>query len=1537
MASPCAGRTIRIGDAPSRLHGSRMLGFRVTGGALLLIAMVLLAILAMPGLAAAQTLLITQPTFPLTPVGQSVTENFVITINSGGNSVVFNSFALAPGFSDFTLGTITGCTVDGITINTSGAVCTVPITFAPKLPGNASAPMPVARSAPLLVSDVENGGPVQYAFGVTGSGTSPLPVILPGIISDIVGNDVAAMNDLAPPSGYAGDGGPASGAVFNGPTSLAVDNAGNIYISDTGNCVVRRVDKVLQTINTVAGVGQTCGQGIDGEAATASLLSGNTGIALDAAGNLYIVDTGNSAVREVSAATGLIQTVAGTLNASGFSGDNGLATTALLSNPISIAVDGYGNLYIGDAGNQAVRKVQLSTGIITTIATPVYATGITVDSLGDVFIADQNTASILRVDAVTQAITTWNDLGSSIESVAGNLAIDASDTLHFTLQGSNDIYKLPPGSEAPIIEAGSNLGLVGNRFGTGDGGPATQAGLNIPSAVVVDGTGSLYILEADGVRFVDSTGTQPTQVNFAPVAPLSTSSPPQNILLFNGDIATPVGGVPNPLDVYFNGLSEPFATVPVTQGQDCSMASMVTDIQLNPAAFCTLSMIFTPQQNGGVSSSTSLFETSSATPLTQTINLIAVGGTAAVTLTPSQLTFLDSVGVTTPPQVLTLTNNMPNSIAITGMSFVTNAAGGTSWAETNNCPAMLAGNSSCSIAVTYTPSGGVLFNNLDVYYLLSPGQGNYSGYVQADTEGDGFNGGGNLNPSSVAFGQQSVGSTSAPIAVELSSTGAPPTYTWPLVINSITIGGNDASQFAISGTNCGLTVAVGSSCTIYVEFKPLTDSPAGGTQPFSATLNVAFNSGNSTSLSIPLSGFGTGAAPLAISETITLSDASALVPATPFAITETVHLSDTSALMAQTPLAISESINLSDSPAAVVPTQLMIAEMINLTDAPALTASVPLAINETISLSDSPAVVLPTPLMIAEMVHLSDAPTLTASIPLSFSETIHIADTPDAVEALLVPVTETIHISDTPAAIHSLVVAIAEAVHVTDAPSTTLSLLVPVSESVHIIDTPAVTASLLVPVNEAIHITDNPAMIQSLLVPITETIRISDFPAAVESLLVPVTETIHILYAPANIESLLVPIAETIHITDTPANFESLLVPVTETIHISDVPAPVESLLIPVTETIHILDAPADIESLLVPIAETIHIADTPATIESLLVPVTETIHISDIPAAVESLFVPVTETIHILDAPADIESLLVPIAETIHITDAPAIIESLLVPVIETIHTTDIPAVVESLFVPVTETIHILDAPANIESLLVPIAETIHIIDAQANIESLLVPVSEIIHTADTPAPVESLLVPVSEIVHITDAPAVIESLLVPVTETIHITDTPATIQSLLVPITEAIHATDTPTVVESLLVPVTETIQIIDTPANIESLLVPVSEIIQIADTPAAVESLAVPVSEIVHITDTPAVIESHLVPVTETIHIADAPAMIQSLLVPIAETIHATDIPAVVGSLFVPVTEMIHIIDAPANIESLLVPIAENIHITATPDWP
>jgi hypothetical protein len=243
---------------------------------------------------------------------------------------------------------------------------------------------------------------VTDAAGATATGTFAI-TINPGLINTVAGNGTP---------GYSGDGGAATSAQLSSPSRLAVDRSGDLFIADTGNNVIREVVQATGNIITVAGSG-TAGYSGDGGPATSAQLSAPTGLTLDGNGDLFIADAGNNVIREVMQATGSIITVAGNGTA-GYSGDNGAATAAQLNGPLSVAVDMNGNLFIADAGNNAIREVAQATGTIVTVAGNGSAgysgdgglatsaqlngpDGLAVDASGDLFIADTGNDSIRKV------------------------------------------------------------------------------------------------------------------------------------------------------------------------------------------------------------------------------------------------------------------------------------------------------------------------------------------------------------------------------------------------------------------------------------------------------------------------------------------------------------------------------------------------------------------------------------------------------------------------------------------------------------------------------------------------------------------------------------------------------------------------------------------------------------------------------------------------------------------------------------------------------------------------------------------------------------------------------------------------------------------------------------------------------------------------------------------------------------------------------------------------------------------------------------
>jgi hypothetical protein len=278
-------------------------------------------------------------------------------------------------------------------------------------------------------------------------------VFTPGLLSVFAGQAFV--------SGFSGDGGAATSAEINGPVGVAVDSEGNLYIGDSNNNRIRKVTVSTGEISTIAGVGEFTDVLGDGGPATSAQLNSPTGVALDSSGNVYIADTNDSLIRKITVSTGIITTVAGNASLStGFAGDGGPATSAELENPVAVAVDASGNIFISDTANNRVRMVTASTGIISTIA----GTG-TAGFSGD-------------GGAATSAMINGPE----------GIAVDTSGNAYFADVGNSVIRKITVSTGIISTIAGTGRGGF-----SGDGGPATSAELSGPASVAVDPAGNVYI------------------------------------------------------------------------------------------------------------------------------------------------------------------------------------------------------------------------------------------------------------------------------------------------------------------------------------------------------------------------------------------------------------------------------------------------------------------------------------------------------------------------------------------------------------------------------------------------------------------------------------------------------------------------------------------------------------------------------------------------------------------------------------------------------------------------------------------------------------------------------------------------------------------------------------------------------------------------------------------------------------------------------------------------------------------------------------
>jgi len=510
-------------------------------------------------------------------------------------------------------------------------------------------------------------------------------------------------------SGNGAVGGQATETALSRPSGVAIDKSGDIFIADTDNGIIRKVAAQTGVITTIAGPGVSSTLG-DGGPATSAYIGIADGIAFDKAGNLYIADTGTSRIRMIAANTGIISTVAGGGTA-GQLGDGGLATAAYIWSPEDIALDGANNLYILDAGNERIRNVNASTGIITTIAGngTFGATGdgglataaeinvqqgIAVDGSGNVYFSNfQDT--IRRVDAVTQIVTT----------IAGD-------------------------------------GYWG--YG-GDGGAATMAELFDPAGLAFDAVGSLYISDSanDAVRKVKFAGpaVAPT-VTLTPSASSITTAQSSTVTVSVSGASgnpTPTGSVTLTSGSYTSApatLSGGSATIDVpagslATGSDTLTATYTPDsnsTSLYSTASGTASLTVNPAPSFTLSPSTGALSVVQGSNNNDTITISGANGfSGSVTLSatglPSGVTASFGTNPATGSSVLTLTATGssvvggPVTVTITGTSGSLTASITLALTVTAG-PTFVVGGSSSSlsiepgattgntVSITVTPSNG---------------------------------------------------------------------------------------------------------------------------------------------------------------------------------------------------------------------------------------------------------------------------------------------------------------------------------------------------------------------------------------------------------------------------------------------------------------------------------------------------------------------------------------------------------------------------------------------------------------------------------------------------------------------------------------------------------------------------------------------------------------------------------------------------------------------------------------------------------------
>ena len=581
-------------------------------------------------------------TLPTTAVGSSSAAT-TVTVTLASSTAI--SSVTAPsaqnGVQEFTVGTVTGCTVGGGTVNASGTVCHIPITFNPQYPG--------IRSAPLMLN---NNSDVVGIAGLTGIGQGPEIAVSPGSLYMAIGGGPSAVT--ATPESVTN----AALAVSNNGSGLAMDGEGNLYIADNQNCLAYKENPQTNQIVVVAGnYLNPGGHGPSPTTTPSPALGSGTcpqGIAVDGAGNIYLIDqnindgSNPNTVEMVSATTGEIAIVAG--------GGTVVPTTtpksalsAKLNAVNSLATDTAGNVYIADFYNNQVEKLTPAGQIVviagsgsnsvTTTAQSATSvalqgpTGMIFDPSGNLYISDQNISQVDKVNTSGQ-ITLVAGGGSNAPTTTEQSALTVSlnNPAELAVDGAGDLYigdfsnqwveQMNTAGQLKIVAGG------GGTVPTATPEYSTNAQLGLIEGIAVDGAGNLYIADGrnigNGDNMIEKVTATGATLSY-PYTNVGSTSVAQPFTITNiGNTTFTLSSVTAPTDY------------PRETGGTCATGT----VTLTTGTNCSISFAFQPTTGGVLSESATLTDNNlNGSSVHQSLNFTGtgVGGTTVATPTFSPL------------------------------------------------------------------------------------------------------------------------------------------------------------------------------------------------------------------------------------------------------------------------------------------------------------------------------------------------------------------------------------------------------------------------------------------------------------------------------------------------------------------------------------------------------------------------------------------------------------------------------------------------------------------------------------------------------------------------------------------------------------------------------------------------------------------------------------------------------------------------------------------------------------------------------------